>query len=987
MRYFTILFVLLFFFSCGKEEDDFSKTVPNGDEIFMAISAGGEFINIDESPLTKGDAPGESVGVLGIQIYSAPLSAGEDAAYTPYAYGIFDDWTQLGFTAKRECKYKIEATMIAKAPDKLYMEDGAFREPLDKPVNNAFVYSESDKLQSLHLAAARLKDGQKYDIPDIDRYYGMKSDINPGVSANVSLFLKRVVFGVQYAVSGLTQGKIICELANAPVDTIYVEDNALRNIYTVGNITDAWGYNEAENKYPEMHHLKVLWLKEDGTVKVLAEQEVIFKRKTQTNVRMTIRETTGTVDVVLEDQALENGGNVDGGTEGEITFFGNITFTTQQEVEEFGAKGYSRVSGDIYINNIDNKITDLSPFSSLKSVNSLSINNMVSDNLTGLHNIETLNTLTLKNTTLKSLSAFSKVTVAFSFSFDNINTLKGLKNLKFVQYLQVRESFALKSLEGLENLTEAEVISFSDCGIENLDGLNLLKKVGNFTLIGCKNIKLINLESLSKASLLLFYGESASELKLPNLVMADRLQVIGGALKKVDLQKLERVNKELMLQRCNLVADSSLPALKTVGDLSFSSCDLKIMDWKNLEKITGNLEISSCNNLETISLEGLTQIEGNIDISHRSSLRYLRSFSLLKTIGGDLRIYNCKVLQGCDGLLNLKTINGNLTITSCEKLANVHGFDNLENIGGTLEISSCEGLMHLDDFSKVKSVGKDVSITTFYSSYLLSNVDGLRNIERIGGSLVLDVTSLTTINLFQGITIGQDILIKSEKLVSLASLASLTEINGNLTLSAPFTSLEGLKNISMINGNISITSSALTSLADLQWPSETNGSVTLSCGKVTDITPLKDIAIVNGDFMLDGMGCTTIGFPALTRVNGSFSVKSCSALTTINSLNNLTAVNGDLLIYRCSKLTALPLFSTDLEIQDYVEVDDCEVLANISSLGTIRNVGRMLRFTENDKLSNFCALKPLLSHANEIYTRANLYNPTKNDILNGKCSK
>lgn len=985
MKYVIILFVLLFCFSCGKEEDDFSGTVSDGDEIFLAISAGGEFINIDESPLTKAGEPAQHRGVLGIQIYSAPVSAGEEAVYTPYAYGVFDDWTQLGFTAKKEHKYKIEATMIAKAPDKLYLEDGAFREPLDKAVNNAFVYSESDKLQSLHLAPARLKNGEKYNIPDIDRYYGIKSDIKPEVSANVSLFLKRVVFGIQYVVSGLTQGRIVCELTNAPADTIKVEDNAHRNIYTVGNITNAWGYNEAENKYTETHHLKVSWLKEDGTAKILAEQEVDFKRKTQTNVRMTIREATGTVDVVLEDQALENGGNVDGGTEGEITFFGNLNFTTQQEVEEFGAKGYTKVSGYMYINNIDNKITDLTPFSSLRSVDNLNIKNIVSDSLFGLHNIETINSLWLKNVTLESLSAFSKMTVMYLLNFDNINTLKGLKNLKCVELLTVTNSSALKSLEGLESLVEANTIQLLDLNIENLDGLSSLKTVGSLYL-SSKRLKLVHLESLLTLSTLSLYVESAYELKLPNLVMANEVTIVGS-LKKVDLRKLERIDKKLTLQGLNLVDDFSLPILKTVGDLSFNNCNFKVVDWKNLEKITGNLTISSCNDWETISMEGLTQIGGNIDISYCTSLKYLRNFSLLQTIGGDLRIYNCKDLRECDGFLNLETINGNLTIESCEKLANVHGFDNLENIGGTLKISSCEKLMHLDDFSKIKSVGKDVSIAAPYSSHLLSNVDGLKNIERIGGSLMLDVASLTTVNLFPGITIGQDILIESGKSVSLAGLESLTEINGNLTLSAPITSLDGLKNVSMINGNISITSSALVSLSGLKWPSVTYGSVVLSCPKVTDMTPLKEVATVNGDLTLDGMGCTTIGLPALTHINGSFSVKSCSALTTINSLSNLTAVNGDMLIYRCPKLTALPSFSPDLEIRDNIEVDDCDILTNISSIGQIRSAGRVLRFTENDKLSDFCALKPLLLHANEIYTKSNLYNPTKNDILNGSCKK
>lgn len=91
-----------------------------------------------------------------------------------------------------------------------------------------------------------------------------------------------------------------------------------------------------------------------------------------------------------------------------------------------------------------------------------------------------------------------------------------------------------------------------------------------------------------------------------------------------------------------------------------------------------------------------------------------------------------------------------------------------------------------------------------------------------------------------------------------------------------------------------------------------------------------------------------------------------SSLEDINDLQNIKSIGGHLIIYNNSRLE------------------------NLEGLDNLQSIGRNLIIESNEKLSDFCALKSLLEtfKIEGLFSiKENSFNPTKENIINGKCNK
>ncbi len=244
-----------------------------------------------------------------------------------------------------------------------------------------------------------------------------------------------------------------------------------------------------------------------GELKVLNKQ--LFDFETNPIITGEIQLSNGflfksvSVTITLNDLVEEN------------VFDGGIALFTQEEVNTFGAKNYSRITGGLVIGSNDNvfsDITDLSPLSSLKSVG-VQINiahNGLLENLNGLNNLEEVghNLLIWENPLLKNISHLNKITTVGN-------------------YLFIVDNDQLTNLEGLENI----VAIGDDLGIVSNENLSDINSLQNVKTIGRRlfldnNPNLINL-NFSSLTLITEMLDIRFCPKITNLNSLSNLQTVG----------------------------------------------------------------------------------------------------------------------------------------------------------------------------------------------------------------------------------------------------------------------------------------------------------------------------------------------------------------------------------------------------------------------------------------------------------------------------
>lgn len=218
-------------------------------------------------------------------------------------------------------------------------------------------------------------------------------------------------------------------------------------------------------------------------------------------------------------------------------FDGNVTLTTQQEVDDFGALCYSGINGILHIgNSLNNDINSLLPLINIKSVThnfnsyhiliggtqltslkGINLNENLkglqveyNDNLINFEGINLTNTIegliVKNNTSLESLSGLEELTSITNYiSVENNNNLisfQGLNNVEtmFITYFKGNNS--LLNFQGFDSLmstgdlvvVESSIINFQ--GLESLTQIDPDHLVGGYNLVVAGNPNLISLSGL-----------------------------------------------------------------------------------------------------------------------------------------------------------------------------------------------------------------------------------------------------------------------------------------------------------------------------------------------------------------------------------------------------------------------------------------------------------------------------------------------------------
>lgn len=296
------------------EELDKEPPVQETEEYLVPIKMAGEILEIEEGPLTKA----ATNDLYGFQVL---YKKAEDIEYTPFAYGLFDDISNVKIKLRKGYVYQFICSMVKdmereNLPDKQYTID----------LNNDFTYDISrDYRYTLRIGGLNFFLGSETSscipIPSVDRFHGEISNITPSATSPVSINMLRVVFGFKCVVEGLKEGRLKILLGSSSDGhggpLIYIntgEDQTFEDIYTFESFN-----NNGNNEYLEAnYYLNVVHEHSDGTKEVIVNKQVQFDRNKKTTVTIKVNSNNVSgeqiaeigVGVVIDDTPMTDGDKV-----------------------------------------------------------------------------------------------------------------------------------------------------------------------------------------------------------------------------------------------------------------------------------------------------------------------------------------------------------------------------------------------------------------------------------------------------------------------------------------------------------------------------------------------------------------------------------------------------------------------------------------------------------------------------------------------------
>ncbi|MGV8094751.1 MAG: hypothetical protein AB2L24_23090 [Mangrovibacterium sp.] len=622
---------------------------------------------------------------------------------------------------------------------------------------------------------------------------------------------------------------------------------------------------------------------------------------------------------------------------------GNITLTTQADVEAFAASGISVVEGSLNIAQSvnDDTIKSLVGLSKLKSVKyGVNIGSAYAGrNLEGLGNLETAQSVTIgsgSRTSMKKLTGIS------------------LPALKTVSNAFTVAAYAVKNMDMPVLKTVGGKLSIDADSLYNCHAPDLEEVAGEFRIWYSKNYSTIAFPKLRKINAMTF-----SSLTRTSVAEFPALEEVTGRIYMASMGALNKID---------------MPALQTVGSIDISGSVPGGLDMRSLTSVDGAVSISSITG--AIDFSSLERVQGNFYVPARSDFRFLRS---LKT-AGTLTVNVTENCQSLAGLENLTHIEGNLSILGVyagnAALADLSALESLTSVGGTFSIEQLPQLTSLSGLKSLSSTGllyiRNVGITHFTSATLpasLKQVASLSILENRLEELNISGMGVKTLNLEamkeKEIKLTNDgsvldlLYIQACKQITCSGMNQVTMlrfmVNGASGLN---TVVSGIKEVATADLYHGATSLTMPDLEDVQGQLKVYGNS-------TNLPKLKHAGEILGN---TAWKCN---LPELTTIDGNCTIPTSYGTSSVEEINlpKLKTIGGTLRIagysnsasYRNTKLT------------------------NLNGLSSLTSV-KAVSIVNNNVLKDYSGLKNALSSftAADWTVGYNGYNPTYQELVEGK---
>ena len=298
--------------ACDKNSD----VVPDEPETYtVKLGWAGEILDVSYEPLTRAT----NDDLYGIQVYSLPKSVEPEYDYdwNPYAYGLFDDPSNITITLASGYKYRFVATMVKDGKNRIYSHDEYYHEPFRAnyfiKVENKFKYDANYQIHYLAYGLTALEVSKSYYRPNVERFYGELTNYIPGESnTNAKIDMKRTSFGAKFVAEGklAVDGKLEIQIDEAPKMELALTSGAdkISDIFTFYQVKKAW----QEEDYTEDIPVNFKWIRADGTEAPMGTHTITFKRNKTTIVKFNIEKDGNDESIGIVIDESETGAMPDG---------------------------------------------------------------------------------------------------------------------------------------------------------------------------------------------------------------------------------------------------------------------------------------------------------------------------------------------------------------------------------------------------------------------------------------------------------------------------------------------------------------------------------------------------------------------------------------------------------------------------------------------------------------------------------------------------
>ena len=283
-------------------------------EYVVSLGMAGEILEIEESPLSKAEGSND---LYGVQVYSKTATT----EYTPYAYGLFDNTADMTIRLLAGYEYKFVATMVVDGKEKImksfHGDSYSYSHPFviviaETLLGNLFVYG-TEEMEYLGNGFTYCNDCEPYNRPLTERFYGETEGYVPAEGGNVSISMKRVCFGVKFIAEGLTDGRLVIDMEEAPEMSMTVDDvDGIQEMVCFNN-SYPYGLAWTADGYSETIPVSVTWEKDGIVVPVISKDITFTRNKLSTiTIKMDDRYVEDSTDINLdkEEGEMEKGEDI-----------------------------------------------------------------------------------------------------------------------------------------------------------------------------------------------------------------------------------------------------------------------------------------------------------------------------------------------------------------------------------------------------------------------------------------------------------------------------------------------------------------------------------------------------------------------------------------------------------------------------------------------------------------------------------------------------
>lgn len=303
--------------SCNKAEPSDTKC----EEITVSLKLNGDFdAVVDQEPMSK--ASTSSDDAYGINVYYDKESNG--ATDDLYAYGLFDNTSDMSITLLSGHKYKVCCTLVKDAKKTLFYGQAfgnkysGYAYPFQTNVSNStqlenrFIIGTSTyftglQLGKVHLSTASPDSGDYTEYASINRFYGETDQYEPIPNGVIDVYLKRVIFGAKFVITGLQEGTLDVKCGNIFSEYFNVYSDHSERIFSFNNIYDTW-----KNETPLNETVSITYNSDRGKLwNITQKQSVLFKRNVMTTVNIKVCPDLSGANITFTEEEMNQENNID----------------------------------------------------------------------------------------------------------------------------------------------------------------------------------------------------------------------------------------------------------------------------------------------------------------------------------------------------------------------------------------------------------------------------------------------------------------------------------------------------------------------------------------------------------------------------------------------------------------------------------------------------------------------------------------------------